>query len=590
VPKLAGLIRRDGGYTLRVVIPKSAQAAFALIWDRLHPDNPQRAKSAIRKQLWIALGTSDRREAIKAANLKRVWLDGLFEEAGSVRAPAPNPPSASKAAINRAVREYFYNLEKLHEPVPFDHYAREDLRERAIEEAGGIHGTPDGDRYVTAVVNELATAARLSLENIPLLRLYMREAVKAAMDEHATREVERLSLHPVAKRHQLFADITPATPPALITPPEKALTLSEAVDEYKADPGRAERAPKTKMAYEHFYAVWICLLGADKPVASITRDEIRSARDMLLRLPPNATKRWPGMPLSKVAELAKRENTAPLHPKTATSYLNYLASLFNWLEAEGKIAKNPATRLAAPAVQKGDKSRRPFTVAELQRLFDANPYDDPTAPRGFLFWLPLLALFHGCRQAELAGLQASDIESLDGVSVINIRWHKGRRLKNDQSERIIPVHPTVKQLGFLEWVKSQPATGPLFADQPGKAPLYAPTQRALMRSIRLVFPKDGQLVFHSLRHTWQDAMRNAYIPPAIAERLGGWHAAGASASVGYGAGFRPSILYAEIAKVNFEGLDISHLIPIPLSVPAGFKGEAMAVPKGQVFTSNKPLG
>jgi hypothetical protein len=40
--------------------------------------------------------------------------------------------------------------------------------------------------------------------------------------------------------------------------------------------------------------------------------------------------------------------------------------------------------------------------------------------------------------------------------------------------------------------------------------------------------------------------------------LGGW-AAGGGADAGYGDGLRPSTLAAEIAKVRYPGLDLSHL-------------------------------
>jgi hypothetical protein len=109
---------------------------------------------------------------------------------------------------------------------------------------------------------------------------------------------------------------------------------------------------------------------------------------------------------------------------------------------------------------------------------------------------------------------------------------------------------------------SQPKAGALFTDLPGDAtdPINA-TQKAMARIIRAAFPGDPAVVFHSLRHTWTDAAREAYIPQTNLERMGGGKAgAGCSAMHAYGDGYRPSTLANEMAKVQFPGLDLSHLL------------------------------
>ena len=149
------------------------------------------------------------------------------------------------------------------------------------------------------------------------------------MDEHATRDVERLSLQQVVKRHPLFADITPANPPP------KTLTLGEAIAAYKSAPERADRSAKTKGAYDFRFALWADLLGSDTPVSSITRNDVKAARDTLLCIPANAVKRWPNQPLAKIAEMAKRQKIAPMHVKSVQLYLDSLVSLLKWLGWDG---------------------------------------------------------------------------------------------------------------------------------------------------------------------------------------------------------------------------------------------------------------
>jgi integrase len=64
--------------------------------------------------------------------------------------------------------------------------------------------------------------------------------------------------------------------------------------------------------------------------------------------------------------------------------------------------------------------------------------------------------------------------------------------------------------------------------------------------------------FHSFRHAFRDALREADISTERARALGGW-SRGDGADAGYGDGLRPGTLALEIAKVTYPGLDLSHL-------------------------------
>jgi hypothetical protein len=67
-------------------------------------------------------------------------------------------------------------------------------------------------------------------------------------------------------------------------------------------------------------------------------------------------------------------------------------------------------------------------------------------------WLPLLALFSGARQAELAGLQVANVQHETDTPLLFIVADRkaGKTLKTKVSERVIPVHPQLVELGFLE--------------------------------------------------------------------------------------------------------------------------------------------
>jgi integrase len=64
--------------------------------------------------------------------------------------------------------------------------------------------------------------------------------------------------------------------------------------------------------------------------------------------------------------------------------------------------------------------------------------------------------------------------------------------------------------------------------------------------------------FHSFRHSYRDALREADISIERVRALGGWSGGGATEET-YGSGLRPSTLAKEIAKVHYPKLNLSHL-------------------------------
>jgi integrase len=78
-------------------------------------------------------------------------------------------------------------------------------------------------------------------------------------------------------------------------------------------------------------------------------------------------------------------------------------------------------------------------------------------------WSPMLSLFTGARQADLAGLKTSNINGDDatGIQLMFVVPDRrtGRRLKTKSSELVIPVHPQLIKLGFLKFVAERRREG-----------------------------------------------------------------------------------------------------------------------------------
>jgi integrase len=133
-----------------------------------------------------------------------------------------------------------------------------------------------------------------------------------------------------------------------------------------------------------------------------------------------------------------------------------------------------------------EPDRQPWEIAELTTLFTSRVYtagDRPSAGRGeAAYWLPLLGLFTGARQGELAPLTVANI-GRDGSSdiytiIITDDEARSVRVKTASSRRTVPVHPTLVKLGFLSLVevrtKQDGANAALFPQmRPGPRGGYA---------------------------------------------------------------------------------------------------------------------
>ena len=75
--------------------------------------------------------------------------------------------------------------------------------------------------------------------------------------------------------------------------------------------------------------------------------------------------------------------------------------------------------------------------------------------KDWFYWVPLIAAYTGARREEIFGLETADIEDEDGIPIFRIRPNTRRELKNAQSNRRIPIHSHLPELGFLDYVRDQ---------------------------------------------------------------------------------------------------------------------------------------
>jgi Phage integrase SAM-like domain len=196
------------------------------------------------------------------------------------------------------------------------------------------------------------------------------EQVRRAELEQVRRSIEACRGNPREPTFdRLFADIDASKPPS-----SGGLTLRELIEGYQNDPGRRGLSEKSRLAYRTVFRALRELLSEKKRIREITREDCRRAQEILRSLPPNASKRLPGLTLEQAATAAKERGWPALHHKTTNNYLNYLSALFNWAVKEGHVERNPAVGLKIAAPQRQGKSRLPFSTEQLNCVFHAPLY------------------------------------------------------------------------------------------------------------------------------------------------------------------------------------------------------------------------
>jgi integrase len=215
-------------------------------------------------------------------------------------------------------------------------------------------------------------------------------------------------------------------------------------------------------------------------------------------------------------------------------------------------------------------------VTELRLLFNSPVFTTNVRPKGgggeAAYWLPLLGLFTGARQGELAPLCAGDVSTDEATGVVFITVtdddERGTRVKTASSRRVVPIHPELVKLGFLDVVEESRKQGgrtarlfPLL--KPGPRGGYAEAwSKWFGRYIRGLGITNKDRVFHSFRHGFKDALRAAGESEDINDALTGHSGRGVGRSYGAKEMMRrfglPRLAEA-VAKVRYPCLDLSRL-------------------------------
>lgn len=316
----------------------------------------------------------------------------------------------------------------------------------------------------------------------------------------------------------------------------------------------------------------------DKQLDQYTKNDARTFKRTLKHLPPHYTKHpdLKGLSFCDAAMKAEELELEPMSDSNVNKNLGFVRALWNWAEGHyDDVPRNPFNGLNVRRGSSGRDDRLPFTEAELQKLFEAPVFTGCRSSEKWLtrgghvpngegiYWVPLIGLYTGARAGEIIQLNVADVCALGGIHYFNITDDgEEQSTKTDSSVREVPVHPTLLELGFLEFVDAKRRLGSerLFPEM-GKvggyySTGYSPRFGRLLKSLKIKHDKNS---FHSFRHNFEDAALDSLIPEGIVDALLGHSSTGMSKR--YGTGLRKlRVLNSEMQKLRYDGLSLSHLV------------------------------
>lgn len=598
---LMGLIKdRHGTYYAQRKVPERLQEAVARV---LNSDKP--------KQVFLkkSLGTKVVREANVAATHVLADFNRIIGEAEALLKEQPVVPALSDTQIKRMAESYYATMMADDEEERREGTGSEPVFQRIakqLDAAGVEYETPFtvgdlpeaglSDREIIkreqtlALILPVASAA-LARGDITVVREQLDELLygfQCNLDRKSA-SYRKLGMAVLTAHVRALKDIgrrdagepieTPQLAPASLGTPVsyEGGTLRDALEGWKKERSRPE---DTVHEYTRAVEMFIQLHG-DLAVAKIKRSHARTFREALQLVP--RTRKGPlldaGLP--ELSQWGREHPNAPkVSPGTVNKQLGALQAIAGWGYRNGLVPDDVpwSDPFKEMRLEEERSTRGPFDARGLQAIFNAPLFTEQEIPVGgkgpAAVWLPLLALFAGARQAEFAGLRVSDIrEDTDtGTPLMYIVADRkvGRSLKTQTSERVVPIHPELRRLGFLKYVaerkrKSEKAwLFPLVApDARGGLTAWSKWWHRYLRDHIGIADKD--MVFHSFRHGFTDRARAAGVAEEVRKALMG-HSDASTVSGGYGAKnmlhrWGANVLREAIEKISYPGLDLSRVRP-----------------------------
>jgi len=532
--QVEGLNARGTRWYVRIVIPDDLRGAYG------------------KARVNLALGTSDRKEAVLRGTLERAkWLADFEAKRAALkptRIAAITPDLAAhladmvRAHVLAGDDRLRSDVKLLAEMVHIRHELRRREANRLIipqwepaevreDDLSGL--TPEEAHELADLNAYLDGKAAIALagQNLKsVMPLVEAQAALLGFDFDAktpgVREalITCLRAFRAAHREVTLRDAgevveTPVVPPlpssAPTTSADKPKTLRDVFDRWKqsgASPRSADTVQAMERALRQFEGQH-----PGVPLKGIKRDMGDSYRSWLL------------------------ENCGT--PKTARDRLTGIKSLLKYAFRELEWTERH-TWEGIDIKAETTKKRRAITADEIAKLFGTplhTSYALPSATmagRDAAYWVLLLGLFTGARLGELCQLRTVDVREVDNIPALVITDDgEHQKVKTKAGRRTIPIHSALIRLGFLGYAEAMRKAGhdSLWPAMPIRKEKPSDYFGRWFREFRegLELQGEDQPTFHYFRHTVRPLIRRAGFDSRISDLITGHETRGSIGDVVY---------------------------------------------------------
>lgn len=540
-----------------------------------------------KREELISLRTKDYAEALRRVRIKAVEVDNRFDEHRRsllARETAPVVEELSPNQIDAIKVVYHAHLLEEDEAVRFDGFREDhqvqpevptptfeewqDTADELEEHVRKLRGRFKVDRFYEFEVEEVSSWPGVNLKVSRGSKAFKQFA--AALQDGALQAFKDM-------RSRNVGDYVPTPDPeidAAPTCPKLSVVMEDWIEEKSKEDWTVATSQEHRVWMEQFM-----LLCGDKTIDQYKKDDARQFKQVLLKLPPNWKKKaaLKGMSIDRAAETAATLELSPMSTTSINKVLRFVGSFWRWAAGQyDGVSKELFEGLSLSNKRRQAKSERhPFTLEELAKLFSSSLFvgcksirewkvEGPFVPiTDARYWAPLVSLYTGARMNEILQLYTCDVVEKHGVTCLSINADgDDKKLKTASSERYIPIHPDLTELGFLKLVqKRRDADDKRLFPEAALGPngsYSGPFSKHFKRFLLASGIGRERVSFHSLRHNFEDFCRAGRLPMDIVQVLQGRAQRGERDRYGYGEVFFRT-LEDSVNEIDFSSIDLSHL-------------------------------
>jgi integrase len=321
-----------------------------------------------------------------------------------------------------------------------------------------------------------------------------RKSLLTSDSTQATAYIEKLK--PAIEAAKAHTDAIPklsASVDRVISGGSNYISLLNAWNLYKKEKGAHWTRP-ISMANERYFEIILTVLGQDKDVTTITKQDIRDVMEVVCNLPKRVVQPYRSMTVEQLIACEADEDDL-IDCEAIHKHMKLYKSVFSTFLTDSKdiLTKAPTDGISFP------QSKKRYGAYSNSEMKDFVAYAVNEEKRDWLKWIILLLAYTGARRGEIAKLSKDDVRTDKETGRLFILIKDG---KTENAVREIVLHDHLLELGFMDYVASMP--GLLF-------PIVAGSNMAkigkVISDVRdgLNIPKTGihgqRRLVHSFRHT-----------------------------------------------------------------------------------------